>query len=172
MLDRPNITGLPLLIPARAADRARIARVRPPAGMGRFVHFNWFWLDRALADPAICFCLIRGGPRGGIAGCMALGPHEQIDLDPGSRLKGVGEIYHVVVDRAHAGRGIGRAAIIAGIKVLLEVDPGLVAVRVSHHVQNEAAARLYTRLGFKTIGEKIDGETGIRDRLLELTLGG
>ena len=67
-------------------DRARIARIRAPRGMGPFVHYNWFWLDRALADAAITF------------------------------------------------------------------------------------ARMYDRLGFTEIGEKIDGETGIRDRLVELRL--
>jgi hypothetical protein len=93
------------LVPATAADRARIARIRGPVGMGRFVHRNWFWLDRALADPAIRFVLIRGGARGGITGCLAYGPHERIDLDPCSRMPRVGEIYHLVIDRNHTGRG-------------------------------------------------------------------
>ena len=170
MLDRPYLAASLRLRPAKAADRARIARVRAPAGMGRFVHFNWFWLDRALADPAIRFALIAGGPRGGIVGCMAYGPHEQIDLDPASRLDSVGEIYHIVVDRARAGLGLGRSAILAGIDALAAIDPGLGAVRVSHHADNVAAARLYASLGFQPIGEKIDGETGIRDSLLELRL--
>jgi len=74
------------LVPATAADRTRIARIRAPVGTGRFVHRNWFWLDRARADPAIRFVLIRGGARGGITGCLAYGPHERIDLDPGHAL--------------------------------------------------------------------------------------
>jgi hypothetical protein len=41
-------------------------------------------------------------------------------------------------------------------------------VRVSHHTDNKVAARLYAGLGFVEIGEKVDGETGVRDRLLEL----
>ena len=42
-------------------------------------------------------------------------------------------------------------------------------MRVSHHADNKAAAKLYARLGFVEVGEKIDGETGIRDRLLEFS---
>jgi len=158
------------LVPATGTDRKRIARIRAPIGMGHFVHFNRFWLDRALADAAIHFSLVRGGSRGGIIGCLAYGPHETIDLDPSSRMPGVGEIYHLVIDRKCAGRGQGAGAVAAGIEALLALDPELKAVRVSHHVENTAAAKLYARLGFVAIGEKIDGETGIRDRLLELPL--
>jgi ribosomal protein S18 acetylase RimI-like enzyme len=160
------------LAPATAADRKRIARIRAPIGMGHFVHFNWFWLDRALADPEIEFSLIRAGARGGVTGCLAYGPHEPVDLDPASRMPGVGEIYHLVIDRRHAGRGQGARAVMAGIEALRARDAKLSAVRVSHHVDNKAAARLYARLGFVDIGEKIDAETGIPDRLLEFSLAG
>ena len=133
------------LVPATASDRERIARIRTPIGMGRFVHFNWFWLDRALADPEIQLSLIRGGSRGGITGCLAYGPHERVDLDPSSRMPGVGEIYHVVIDRKHTGRGQGTRAIVAGIGALRASIPNLNAVRVSHHADNNAAAKLYAR---------------------------
>ena len=101
---------------------------------------------------------------------MAYGPHEVIDLDPSSRLPGVGEIYHLVIDRKHAGQGHGARAVIAAIEALRDLDPKLRAIRVSHHAGNKVAARLYARLHFLEIGEKIDAETGIRDRLLELAL--
>jgi RimJ/RimL family protein N-acetyltransferase len=139
--------------------------------MGRFVHFNWFWLDRALADPEITFSLVRGGSLGGISGCLAYVPHEPLDLDPSSRISEVGEIYHIVIDRRHAGRGQGGRAIMAAIDALRAYNPGIGAVRVSHHPDNNLAAKLYSRLGFVEVGCKIDGETGIRDRLLELSLG-
>ena len=158
------------LVPATAADRKLIARIRPPSGMGRFVHFNWFWLDRALQDPAIQFAFIRGGVRGGITGCLAYGPHEAVDLEPRSRMAGVGEIYHIVIGQSHAGRGLGAMAVRAAMAALVEADSNIKAVRLSHHIDNVAAAHLYARLGFTVIGEKIDGETGIRDRLLELVL--
>jgi ribosomal protein S18 acetylase RimI-like enzyme len=157
------------LVPATNADRQRISRIRASVGMGRFVHYNWFWLDRALSDPEIHFSLIRGGARGGIIGCLAYGPHERVDLDPASRMPRVGEIYHLVIDRRHAGRGQGARAIEAAIGALRALDPVIDAVRVSHHTDNTVAAKLYGRLGFVDIGEKIDGETGVRDRLLELS---
>jgi RimJ/RimL family protein N-acetyltransferase len=157
------------LVTATDADRKRIDRIRAPIGLGRFVHFNWFWLNRALVDPEIRFVLIRGGVRGGITGCLAYGPHELVDLDPSSRMPGVGEIYHIVIDRRHTGQGQGARAVAAAIEALRAIDPTLTAVRTSHHVENRAAARLYARLGFVEIGEKTDGETGIRDRLMEFT---
>lgn len=160
------------LAPATSADRERLAHIRPPDGMGRFVHFNWFWLDRALADAQIRFSLVRGGRRGCISGCVAYGPHERIDLDPDSRMPGIGEIYHIVIDRRYAGQGQGSQVIAAVIGKLLEIEPRLKSVRVSHHVENAVAARLYAKLGFVEIGEKIDGETGIRDRLLEFSIDG
>ena len=83
-------------------------------------------------------------------------------------MPGVGEIYHVVIDRKHAGRE-GARAIVAGIGALRALIPNLNAVRVSHHADNNAAAKLYAQFGFAEIGAKIDGETGIRDRLLELS---
>jgi ribosomal protein S18 acetylase RimI-like enzyme len=155
---------------ANSMDRRRIARIRAPEGMGRFVHFNWFWLDRAIDDPAITFALIRSGARGGITGCIAYGPHERIDLDPMSRVPSVGEIYHIVVDRKHACRGIGPAAIAAAITAMRAHDRTMASVRVSHHAENTVAAKLYARLGFVPVGDKVDGETGIHDRLLELPL--
>lgn len=155
---------------ASGMDRRRIARIRAPVGMSHFVHFNWFWLDRAINDPAITFALIRSGVRGGITGCIAYGPHERIDLDPTSRVASVGEIYHIIVDRSFAGRGVAAEAIGAAISAMRTLDGTISSVRVSHHAQNIVAARLYARLGFAAIGEKVDGETGIRDRLLELPL--
>ena len=66
--------------------------MRAPAGLESFVHYNWFWLDRALADPAIQFRLIRAGARRKLAGVVAFGPHEPVDLDPASRRPHLGEI--------------------------------------------------------------------------------
>jgi ribosomal protein S18 acetylase RimI-like enzyme len=154
-------------VPGTKSDRPRVARVRAPLGMGPFVHFNWFWLDRARADPEIRFRLIRAGPRRKLVGVIAFGPHEPVDLDPSSRRPHLGEVYHIVVDRHSARRGYGAAAILLAIDELRRLMPRLCAVRVAHHPKNEAAARLYKRLGFTIIGEKVDGETGIRDVLLE-----
>src|SRR5262249_38736471 len=130
-------------------------------------HYNRFWFDRAAVDPAIRFSLIRAGPRGGLAGCIAFGPHEAIDGDPSSRVAGIGEIYHIVIAAARAGRGIGTEAICRAI-TLMRTHPALTAARVGHHPNNQVAARLYDGLGFRIIGEKLDAESGIRDVLREV----
>ena len=95
---------------ATAVDRARLGRIRGPRAMRHFVHWNWFWLDRALSDAAISMFLLRTGPRNGIIGCLALGPHERVDLDPASRVWTLGELFHLVIDARYTGRGYGRAA--------------------------------------------------------------
>lgn len=161
-----------VMVPAKASDRAQLARVRPSREVAHFVHWNHFWLDRAEADPAIRMYLLRAGARHALIGCIALGPHEPIDLDPSSRPPGIGEIYHIVIDRSRARRGFGRDAIRLALAELSRTLPGLRSVRLSHHPDNLAAARLYDRLGFVVVGEKVDGETGIRDVLRELRLPG
>jgi RimJ/RimL family protein N-acetyltransferase len=58
-------------------------------------------------------------------------------------------------------------SILAAVTRLRDLAPGLRSVRASHHVDNRVARHLYAALGFVEIGEKIDAETGIRDRLVE-----
>ena len=96
------------LTPATAADRQRIMRVRPAAAQAFFVHYNWFWLDRSLRDPAVHFKLVRAAPRGGLVAVVAYGPYDARDQDPTSRVPGSSEIYHLVVDHKRAGQGLGR----------------------------------------------------------------
>ncbi len=158
------------LVPATAADRRRIMRVRPPPEAARFVHYNWFWLDRSVADPAIRFCRVRAGPRGGVAAVVAFGPHEVMDGDPSSRLPNFGEIYHLVVDRNRARQGIGRAAVLAAAARMATDAPELTAIRIAHNPGNLAAAALFASLGFRPIGEKVDAEDGTRDVLREADL--
>jgi RimJ/RimL family protein N-acetyltransferase len=159
-----------LLEPATPDDRKQVARVRPPAEMVSFVHYNWFWLDRSLRDPAVRFRLVRTLPHRELVGIIAYGPFESIDQDPSSRIINIGEIYHLVVDCARVGQGLGRRISCAAVDLLREEFPGLKAVRVGHNPENKAAARLYGSLGFIPIGEKIDHETSTRDVLLELGL--
>src|SRR5436305_17862 len=96
-----------LLELATAADRRRVMRVRPPADMAHFLHYNRFWLDRSLRDPAVRFRLVRLLPRRSLVGVVAYGQFEPIDQDASSRIVHIGEIYHLVVDQARARRGLG-----------------------------------------------------------------
>ena len=159
--DLPHVS----LVAVAADDRARLGRIRGPRAMRHFVHWNWYWLDRALSDAAIGMFLLRAGPRNGIVGCLALGPHEPVDLDPASRVWTLGELFHLVIDARHTGRGYGRAATEAAIVELRLRLPAMTAVRVAHHARNAVAAHLYEGLGFVVVGEKVDAETDIHDVL-------
>ena len=137
------------------------------------MHYNWFWLERALGDPGIDFRLVRRGPRRGLVGVVgfgvsAFGAHEAIDLDPSSCLDEFGGIFHIAVDRKAAGQGIGPATITAATTMLAEKMPWLRAIRVAHHPENVAAAKLHAKLGFAAVGGKIDDETGISDVMQKL----
>lgn len=146
-------------------------RVRPPADAAFFVHYNWFWLDRSLRDPAIRFRLIRLPPRGALVAVAAYGPFEAIDQDASSRIPGIGEIYHLVVDAKRVRQGLGRRAALAVLDDMAARMPGMTAIRVGHHPDNRGAAGLFGALGFVPIGEKVDHETGTRDVLRERPAG-
>jgi ribosomal protein S18 acetylase RimI-like enzyme len=164
----PTAHGL-IFEPAELADEARVKRVRPPADAAFFVHYNSFWLNRALRDPAVRFMLVRT-PRQALVAVVAYGPHVQIDQDPSSRIDDIGEIYHLVVDRRRARQGLGRRIAQALLDRLPDELPGIKAVRVGHHPANARAQRLWESLGFVCIGQKADHETGTADVLLERRL--
>ena len=131
------------LVPGAAGDRAAIMRLRAPLGGRHFLHFNWFWLDRALADPDIRFRLIRRAPRDGLVGVVAFGPHETVDLDPASRLRDIGEVYHIVIGEKFVGEGLGLAAIRAAAAELAAAYPAMRTLRVGHNPKNAAAAAFF-----------------------------
>lgn len=159
------------LVPGRVDDRERVGRIRPPREMAAYVHYNWFWLDRSLADPAISFDLVRSGPRRRLVGVVAYGPHETRDQDPASRIADCGEIFHVVVDRLATRRGYGHAIVGAAIRCLLDANPACMRLRIGHHPDNQASARLFAAFGFRQVGIKEDHETGTRDVLMEAARG-
>ena len=160
-----------LLEPATAADRRRIMRVRPSDEMAHFVHYNRFWLDRSLRDPAVRFRLARLLPRRALVGVVVYGPFESTEQDASSRIDDIGEIYHLVVDRARIGQGFGRRIARRALAALRAEYPAIAAVRIGHHPANAASARLFAALGFTPIGEKVDRETGTRDVLREPVIG-
>lgn len=140
--------------------------VTSPAALAQYVHWNDIWFDRAQQDPAIqFFFIVIGDDR--VVGCLAVGPHEKIDFEPSSRSEEIGEIYHMVIDQSFSRKGYARQAVARAVEHLQSVMPRMRAVRLGHHPDNEAAASLYTALGFNVVGEKIDAETGTRDVLLE-----
>ncbi|MFD0036040.1 GNAT family N-acetyltransferase [Streptomyces anulatus] len=63
----------------------------------------------------------------------------------------------MLIDAAHQGTGIGRAAVRTLASWLSTREHGT-AVRLSYDPANEAAAHLYTSLGFRPTGVEEDGE--------------
>ncbi|WP_097983813.1 GNAT family N-acetyltransferase [Streptomyces sp. f150] len=63
----------------------------------------------------------------------------------------------MLIDAAHQGTGIGRAAVHTLADWLSARETGT-AVRLSYAPENKAAAHLYTALGFRPTGVEEDGE--------------
>lgn len=63
----------------------------------------------------------------------------------------------MLIDAGEQGKGIGRAAVAATISMLSSL-PGAREIRLSYHLDNVAAARLYHDVGFRPTDELEDGE--------------
>ena len=63
----------------------------------------------------------------------------------------------MLIDAAEQGKGVGRAALQATIR-MLNALPGARQIRLSYHPDNTAAARLYADAGFRRTGDREDDE--------------
>lgn len=63
----------------------------------------------------------------------------------------------ILVDEAHQGRGVGRAAVVEALRLLRE-RAGSSGFALSYHPDNEVAKALYASLGFVETGEVDDDE--------------
>lgn len=70
---------------------------------------------------------------------------------------GTGWLIRLMVERAHQGKGYGRAAVLEVIR-RLKGEPGCARIRVSYVPGNEGAAALYRSVGFHETGEVEHGE--------------
>lgn len=68
----------------------------------------------------------------------------------------------LLIDRAHQGKGYGRATVRHFIGWLGEHHPECSDLFLTVHPQNEVALRLYTSLGFIKTGMALDGEEEMR----------
>ncbi len=66
-----------------------------------------------------------------------------------------------IVDAAHQGRGLGRAAVLAALEMLVE-QGSKAGFALSYEAENVTAAGLYTSLGFVPTGERVDDEVVAR----------
>ena len=71
----------------------------------------------------------------------------------------------LVVDAAHRRRGVGRAAVIEAIRLLI-AQPDCAGIALSCHPANRAARSLYAALGFADTGETAEDGAELVSRLL------
>jgi ribosomal protein S18 acetylase RimI-like enzyme len=100
-------------------------------------------LARRLLEPPNC---MFGGfaPGGDLVGTTALRP------ESGAKSQHKGSIFAVYVDAAHRGTGLARALVEAAIAQAR--DARLCVVHLTVSLDNEAARRLYAKLGFRAYG--------------------
>ena len=75
-------------------------------------------------------------------------------------------VIRLMIDRAHQGKGYGRAAMEAVIELMAE-RVGCEEIVTSFVPSNAVAAGLYASLGFRPTGEIEDGEPLVRLRLAD-----
>jgi diamine N-acetyltransferase len=67
-----------------------------------------------------------------------------------------------LIDKAHQGKGYGRAALADFISFVERQHPECSEIYLTVHPRNAAAARLYSSLGFVKTGDVIEGEEVMR----------
>ena len=105
------------------------------------------WIDQSLGDPLRDVILAN-----------------EIDLVvrvSGPRGLRSGRLGGFIVDAAHQGRGLGRAAVLAALELLVE-QGSKAGFALSYEAENVTAAGLYTSLGFVPTGERVDDEVVAR----------
>lgn len=70
-----------------------------------------------------------------------------------------------LIDKAHQGRGYGRAFLQYFLSSLHRQEPFYQEVRLTVHPENRVARHLYTSFGFVETGQVMDGEVEMRLRL-------
>ena len=70
----------------------------------------------------------------------------------------------LVVDAAHQRHGVGRAAVIEAIRLLI-AQPDCAGIALSYHPANHAARSLYAALGFSDTGETAEDGSELVSRL-------
>ncbi len=66
-------------------------------------------------------------------------------------------IYRFMIDRAHQGKGYGRAALAEAIKEIAKVS-GMKKVSICYMAGNRVARAFYAGFGFREVGRDADGE--------------
>jgi diamine N-acetyltransferase len=147
------------LRPLTAANWAECAALALGPGQEHFVAPNLYSIAEAQFYPQIRTRAIYHGAT--MVGFVAYGYRNIADPDD-PILGWLWQVMRFMIDRSHQGRGLGLAAmraVIAAIVAAPEHRPGD-PLFLTYRPQNEAAARLYARLGFAIVS------TGARGRVI------
>lgn len=128
-----------------ASNRARCEALEVHPDQRRFVSAVSEYLAGCEAGPWRPLAIESGG---GVVGFAMWAP------DP---LDGSCTIGGLLIDRAHQGRGVGRAAVLA-LAEHLEERSECSILAVTYHPENLPARRLYAAVGFQETGELLEGE--------------
>jgi diamine N-acetyltransferase len=139
-----------VLRPVDAANWRAVADVAPHPDQARWV---------APVTRYLCLCLYDGewqplavSVDDEVVGFVMWG----LDEEEGSHYIG-----GLVVDAAHQGRGIGRATVVAVLR-MFEGQGGYREAALTYAPDNDVARRLYAGLGFVETGEESEGELAAR----------
>lgn len=137
------------LAPLTADNRDAVAALALDPTQRDFVANPIESLEDADSDPAARFRVVMEGSQ--VVGYLM---YETLEIE---NLPDEVSIYRFMIDRAHQGKGYGRAtldALIAEIRTL----PGIRRVSICYMPDNSGARELYRKFGFVEMGTDADGE--------------
>jgi diamine N-acetyltransferase len=126
-----------------------------------WINYNWYWTELADRRTGIHTRLVTLSEDSVAVGFIALGKHYSDRLLK-CHVEGSYEIYHMVIDQAFQGNGIGLASTVKAIRFLASFAD-CKKIMIAHHPENIAAKKLYSKLGFIEVARNYDD-----DPLMEL----
>lgn len=84
-------------------------------------------------------------------------------------------LHRFMIDKKLQGKGYGRAALEASVKLFKEEFPSIACVELMHYPDNQIGANLYTAMNFEPTGEhresepcRVEADTENPDRFVEI----
>jgi diamine N-acetyltransferase len=132
-----------------------VLRLKLHPGQEEFVADNAVSIANAYVEPTFVPLGVYAGDE--LVGFAMYGQHPDT---------GAWWVIRLMIDRAHQGKGYGRAAMEAVIEMMAE-RVGCEEIVTSFNPSNAVAAGLYASLGFRPTGEIEDDEPLVRLRLAD-----